>query len=61
MPDEAALQELVGAGIDVIVHTRLYRPGAADEVISALQSHSQFRDLGHFDDGLGGAVAFAVR
>jgi hypothetical protein len=62
MPDDSALQELVGAGVRyVIVHTRLYRPGAADEVISALKSHSQFRELGHFDDGMGGAVAFTVR
>ena len=62
MPDEAALQKLVGENVRyVIVHRGLYRKGAAEEVILGIQSHSQFRDLGHFDDGLGGAVAFAVR
>lgn len=62
MPDDTALRELVGAGVRyVIIHERLYRRGAVDEVISALRAHSRFRELGHFDDGLGGAVAFAVR
>jgi hypothetical protein len=62
MPDAAALQTLVGAGVRyVIVHTRLYRPGGADEVISALKAHSRFRELGRFDDGLGEAVVFSAR
>lgn len=62
MPDDRALRELVGTGVRyVIVHTRLYRPGAADEVISALSSHSRFRELGRFDDGIGPAVVFSAR
>ena len=62
MPDDTALQTLVGAGVRyVIIHTRLYRPGAADEVISALNGHSRFRQLGRFDDGMGGAVVFSAR
>jgi hypothetical protein len=62
MPDDTALQELIGAGVRyVIIHTRLYRPGAADEVISALNGHSRFRELGRFDDGIGPAVVFSAR
>ncbi len=62
MPDAAALESLVGAGVRyVIVHTRLYRPGAANEVIAALTAHSRFRELGRFDDGLGDAVVFSAR
>ena len=62
MPDDTALQTLVGAGVRyVIIHPRLYRPGAADEVISALNGHSRFRELGRFDDGIGEAVVFSAR
>lgn len=62
MPDAAALENLVGAGVRyVIVHTRLYRPGGANEVIAALTAHSRFRELGRFDDGLGEAVVFSAR
>jgi hypothetical protein len=62
MPDPAALESLVGEGVRyVIVHTRLYRPGGANEVLTALAGHSRFRELGRFDDGLGDAVVFLIR
>jgi len=62
MPDDAALQALVADGVRyVIVHRGLYRRGAAEEVYSALKRHSRFREVGRFDDGLGGADVFAAR
>lgn len=62
MPDAAALENLVGAGVRyVIVHVGLYRPGGADEVIGALSDHSRFRELGRFNDGIGEAVVFSAR
>jgi hypothetical protein len=62
MPDDTALEALVGTGVRyVIVHIGLYRPGGANEVISALERHSRFRELGRFDDGLGGAAVFSAR
>jgi hypothetical protein len=62
MPDAAALQTLVAGGVRyVIVHKSLYRRGAADQVYWALKGHSRFREVGHFDDGLGGADVFAAR
>jgi hypothetical protein len=62
MPEPAALESLVGSGVRyVIVHTRLYRPAGADEVLSALTGHSRFRELGRFDDGYGEAVVFSAR
>ncbi|HEU4939177.1 MAG TPA: hypothetical protein VFT39_22165 [Vicinamibacterales bacterium] len=62
MPDAAALENLVGAGVRyVIVHVGLYRPGGADEVIGALSGHSRFRELGRFNDGIGEAVVFSAR
>jgi hypothetical protein len=62
MPDDTALQALVGTGARyVIIHTALYRPGAAHSIIVALEAHSQFRELGRFDDGYGSAVVFSAR
>jgi hypothetical protein len=62
MPDDAALQTLVAENVRyVIVHQGLYRPGTGDEVYWALKRHSRFREVGHFDDGLGGADVFTVR
>jgi hypothetical protein len=62
MPDAAALESLVGDGVRyVIVHTRLYRPGGANEVLNVLAGHSRFRELGRFDDGVGDAVVFLIR
>jgi len=62
MPDGAALQTLVAENVRyVIVHRGLYRKGTADQVYWALKGHSRFREVGHFDDGLGGADVFAVR
>lgn len=45
----------------VIVHTGLYRPGGANEVIAALAGDIRFRELGRFDDGIQDAVVFAVQ
>jgi len=62
MPDGAALESLVGAGVRyVIVHVELYRSGGANEVIAALSGHSRFRELGRFHDGVGEAVVFSAR
>lgn len=62
MPDDSALETLVAAGVRyVVIHTGLYRPAGANEVIAALAAHSRFRELGRFDDGVGGAVVFQVR
>jgi hypothetical protein len=62
MPEAAALESLIGAGVRyVIVHKSLYPFGGADEVIAALSSHSRFRELGRFDDGGGVAVVFSAR
>jgi len=62
MPDDAALQTLVAENVRyVIVHKGLYRRATGDEVYWALKRHSRFREVGHFDDGLGGADVFTVR
>jgi len=62
MPDDTALQTLVGAGVRyVIIHTAFYRPAATREIVAALESHSRFRELGRFDDEFGTAVVFAAR
>lgn len=62
MPDDTALQALVSDGVRyIIIHKGLYRRGAADQVYWALKEHSRFREVGHFDDGLGGAEVFAAR
>jgi len=62
MPDAAALENLVGAGVRyVIVHAGLYPHGGANEVIAALSDHSRFRELGRFNDGIGEAVVFSAR
>jgi len=62
MPDDTALQALVADGVRyVIIHRGLYRKGTADDVYWALKNHSRFREIGHFDDGLGGAEVFAAR
>jgi len=62
MPDEAALENVVGDGVRyVIVHTSLYRVDGGADVIAALGRHSRFRELGRFDDGFGRAVVFSAR
>jgi hypothetical protein len=62
MPDDAALQTLVGAGVRyVIIHTAFYRPAVAHEIVAVLEAHSQFRELGRFEDGFGIAAVFAAR
>lgn len=62
MPDDAALQTLVAENVRyVIVHKGLYHHGAGDDVYWALKNQSRFREVGHFEDGLGGADVFTVR
>jgi len=62
MPDAGAVETLVREGVRyVIIHTRLYRAGVANEVLTALAAHSRLRELGRFDDGVGDAVVFLVR
>ncbi len=62
MPDDSALQTLVAANVRyVILHNGLYRRGAAEQVYWTLKRHSRFREVGHFDDELGGAEVFAAR
>jgi hypothetical protein len=62
MPDDAALESLVGDGVRyVIVHTSFYRGDSAADVVAALGRHSRFRELGRFDDGLGPAVVFSAQ
>lgn len=62
MPDDAALQALVGERVRyVIVHTSLYQPADAVRMLTAIADSSLYAELGRFDDGLGTAFVFTMR
>jgi hypothetical protein len=59
-PNEASLEVLKAEGVRyVIVHTASYPQN--QEVVAQLTASPMVRELGRFDDGVGLAVAFAVR
>jgi hypothetical protein len=61
-PDERATTVLRQRGAQyVIVHSALYPPDRAGEVLTRALGDPAFTQLGHFDDGRGTAVVFALR
>jgi hypothetical protein len=60
-PDGAAIALLRQRGARyVIVHTSLYRPDRAGEIVSELTANPAFTQLGHFSDGEGAGVVFLL-
>jgi hypothetical protein len=61
-PDEHALAVLRRRNIRyVIVHTSLYAPDRAGELLTRAAGSGSLTQLGHFHDGQGDAVVFALR
>jgi hypothetical protein len=61
-PDERAVSALRSRGARyIIVHTSLYGPDQAGEVLNAAVANPFLAQLGHFSDGEGPAAVFLLR
>jgi hypothetical protein len=62
MPDERAFASLRHDGVRyVVIHTSLYDPERAIEILIELSRTGQFSELGRFKDGGGEAVVYGMR
>ena len=61
-PDDAAIAVLRQRGARyVVVHTSLYPPGRAGEIVSQAAANPMLTQLGHFSDGEGTGIVFLLR